>query len=414
MKTYNAHEQANNMIAATAKKMGLVENDYNAFLHPEREIRLSLSVKMDDGRTEIFEGYRVQHNSARGPYKGGLRYHPQVDEHEVRALATWMTFKCAVVGIPYGGGKGGIKVDPKNLSDAELERLTRVFATQLAPFIGERLDIPAPDVNTNGRIMGWFVDAYSQTKGCPTPAVVTGKPIELGGSLGRVEATGRGIMIVAREILAKLKMPVEGARVVVQGMGNVGSVSAKLMHELGTKIVGVSDVSGGIYNPDGLDISAILKHTAAKKPLKDYSAKGTTQISNAELLKLDCDVLIPAALENQINKDNASKIKAKVIVEGANGPTTAEADDILEKRGIVVVPDILANAGGVVVSYFEWVQNLAGYYWTEKEVNNKLEPIMCAAADEVFKMHTDKKVTLRTAAYMVALDRLVKAQKAKG
>lgn len=413
MKNYNAHEQANRIIISTAEKMDLSKSDYIMLLYPEREIKFALPVKMDDGHTEIFEGFRVQHSSVRGPYKGGIRYHPQVDEHEVRALATWMTFKCACVGIPYGGGKGGITVDPAKLSDSELERLTRVFAERLAPFIGEKIDIPAPDVNTNARIMKWFADAYSKTQGHPTPAIVTGKPVDNGGSLGRAEATGRGVMINAREIIGKMNMPVKNCRVAVQGMGNVGGVSAKFMHEIGTKVIAVSDASGCLHNPNGLNIPKILKYIEINKKLKGYTEKGAVEISNAELLTIDCDILIPAALENQINKNNAKQIKAKLIVEGANGPTTAEADTILDKRGIVVVPDILANAGGVVVSYFEWLQNLANEHWTEEVVNEKLEKTMRAAFTDVYEMSVAKKVSLRTAAYMVALDRLVKAQKQK-
>jgi len=396
---YNAFENFKKTVVDAATKMKMPENDYVTFLHPERELKVSFPVKMDNGKVRVFEGYRVQHSTLRGPAKGGFRYHPDVDENEVRALAAWMTFKCAVAGIPYGGGKGGVTVTPQELSKNELERLTRKFTEAIAPIVGPHKDIPAPDVNTNGEIMGWFMDEYSKLVGGNSPAVVTGKPIQIGGSLGRVEATGRGVMISARELYKKLGQDISKARVVVQGFGNVGSIAAKLLAELGCKIIAVSDVNGGFYNANGLNLSDFAKEK---------------KITNTGLLELDCDILIPAALENQINKDNAGRIKAKYIIEGANGPTTVEADKVLESKGIVVIPDILANAGGVVCSYFEWVQNLANYYWTETEVNTKLNEIICRAFEEVYAMHITQKTSLRTAAYMTALKRLVDTQNIRG
>ena len=380
-----------------AKNLKIPENDYVSFLHCERELKVNFPVKMDNGNTRMFEGYRIQHSTLRGPAKGGIRYHPNVDEDEVRALAAWMTFKCAVAGIPYGGGKGGVTVDPTELSKDELERLTRKFTASIAPIIGPHKDIPAPDVNTNGEIMSWLMDEYSKIVGEPSPAVVTGKPIELGGSLGRVEATGRGVMIAARELFQKLGKDIKGARVVVQGFGNVGSNAAKLLQELGARVVAVSDISGGHFNKDGLDLSAL--------------GKNSTKITNAELLELDCDILIPAALENQITEKNANRIKAKYIIEGANGPTTVEADKTLESRGVIVVPDILANCGGVVCSYFEWVQNLKAEKWDLGRVNKELEAVLVKAFEDVYAMHTKHKTSLRTAAYMTALKKLVEAQK---
>ncbi|KAI4453004.1 glutamate dehydrogenase [Holotrichia oblita] len=414
MSTYNPYENVQAVIKSEAEKLELSENDYISFLYPERELKVNLPVKMDNGTIKVFEGYRVQHSSIRGACKGGIRFHPQVDDNEVRALATWMTFKCAVAGIPYGGAKGGIKVDPVALSKGELERLTRKFTTAIASFIGPQKDIPAPDVNTNGEIMGWLMDTYSTLAGQNSPEVVTGKPIEIGGSLGRTEATGRGVMIATREILKTQGKQIAGAKVIVQGMGNVGSISAKLLSEAGAVIVGVSDVSGGIYNSNGLDMTDILKHTGGKKPLKDYKGKDIKFITNKESLESDCDVLVPHALENQINGENAQKIKAKLIVEGANGPTTVEADKILEKRGIVVVPDILANAGGVVVSYFEWVQNLQSFYWSLEEVNTRLNQTMTSAFENVYQTQAKYKTSLRTAAYMVAIKKLADAQRIRG
>lgn len=412
---YNPYENVKTTIKNAARLLALDESDYIATMYPERELKVSVPVRMDDGSVQVFEGFRVQHSSSRGPCKGGIRFHQDVNDDEVKALATWMTFKCAVAGIPYGGAKGGIKVDPAKLSHGELERMTRRYTAMIAPLIGPDQDIPAPDVNTDGEVMGWIMDTYSMLKGHAVPGVVTGKPLEIGGSLGRQEATGRGVMISACEILKKLDIPVDSVRVAVQGMGNVGSVSAKLLSELGAKIIAVSDVSGGIFHPDGLDIPDIIRYLSVKGSLlKDYCAPGIRLISNLELLELDVDVLIPAALENQITDDNADRIKAKIIVEGANGPTSAAADAIIEAKGIVVVPDILANAGGVIVSYFEWVQNIQSLMWNKDDVNKNLNRILCNAFDDVYNLHIEKQVSMRTSAYALALKKLVAAKKVRG
>jgi len=417
-KKYNPYDQMLAVLETAAKKLGLNENDYVALKYPEKQLQVSVPVIMDDGSVRVFEGYRVQHNSARGPYKGGIRYHQDADMDEVKALAAWMSFKCAVANIPYGGGKGGVKVDPTLLSKAELERLTRNFTIAIAPVIGEYIDIPAPDVNTNAEIMGWIVDTYSRLNGKYTPGVVTGKPVTIGGSLGRAEATGRGVMLTAKEILKALNMKLKGCRTAVQGNGNVGGIAAQLLAEEGAKIVAISDVSGGLFCEAGLPIEEVLAFSKQRKLLKDFHKDGVKFVPNPEgnqqVLTYDVDLLVPAALENQITKDHAAQIKAKVIVEGANGPTTVEADEILEKKGIIAVPDILANCGGVVVSYFEWVQNLANYYWTEKEVNEKLEEKMTIAFKGVYDMSKAQNCSLRTAAYMVAIERIAAAKKLKG
>ena len=413
---YNPFDNVLSTIEKASTLLGYNKNDYEILKHPERELKVSIPVRMDDGSLQVFEGFRVQHSTVRGPAKGGIRYHYAVNEDEVKALAAWMTFKCAVVDIPYGGGKGGVICDPTKLSDDELQRITRGFTEKIAGFVGPNVDIPAPDVGTTPQIMGWIVDTYSKLKGENTLGIVTGKPIELGGSLGRGEATGRGVMLSTLNVLKAKNIEVSGASACVQGMGNVGSISAKLLHKAGIKILAVSDVSGGIYNPNGLDIPAILNFLQAKRGnlLKDYNAEGLQRISNQELLEIECTVMVPAALENQINNDNADKIKAKIIVEGANGPTSVEADEILNQKGITIVPDILANSGGVVVSYFEWVQNLQNFYWTEEDVNNKLKQIADRAFDSVWAMSVDKKVSLRTAAYMIAIKRVVDALKLRG
>ena len=415
--SYNPYDNVVNTIESAAKVLGLSRNDYAAALYPERELKVTFPVRMDNGDVRMIEGYRVQHSSSRGPCKGGIRYHQDVTIDEVKALAAWMTFKCAVAGIPYGGAKGGIKVDPNEFSCAELERMTRRYTAMIAPLIGPEQDIPAPDVNTNGKVMGWIMDTYSMFRGYAVPGVVTGKPIEIGGSLGREEATGRGVMITTREILNRHGISLKGVKVVVQGMGNVGSVTAKLLDEEGAVVIGVSDVSGGIYNESGLNIKAIIKYLGdckKRRLLKDYHEEGVSHITNEELLTLETDVLIPAALENQISSDNAHKIRAKLIIEAANGPTTINGDRILKERGITVVPDILANAGGVIVSYFEWVQNLQSLVWDEEEVNNTLNRIMCSAIDNVYEMHKEKGITLRTSAYAVALKKLVSAKNIRG
>ncbi|MEG2395829.1 MAG: Glu/Leu/Phe/Val dehydrogenase [Oscillospiraceae bacterium] len=414
--SYNPYDNVLAVVENAAKVLEYEKDEYEAVKYPERELAVSLPIKMDDGSVKVFRGFRVQHSTVRGPGKGGIRYHQDVNIDEVKALSAWMSFKCSVVDIPYGGAKGGIIVNPSTLSKSELEKLTRCFATRIAPIVGPEKDIPAPDVNTTAEIMGWFMDTYSTLVGQYTPAVVTGKPLAAGGSQGRNEATGRGIMLHTLHICNKLGINVKDASVAIQGMGNVGSVSAKLLYEQGFKIKAVSDVSGGIYNENGLNIPAIYDYILAKRGnlLSDYNEDGLVRISNSELLESDVTVLLPAALENQINADNANKIKAKVIVEGANGPTTIEADEILTKRGIVLVPDILANSGGVVVSYFEWVQNRQAYYWSEAEVNEKLAVKMASAFEAVYALSTEKNINLRTGAYAIALKRIVDASKARG
>ena len=416
MATYNPYDNVIAMIRDAGERLGYKECDYIATMYPERELKVSFPVRMDDGTVKMFEGYRVQHSSSRGPCKGGIRYHQDSDENEVKALAAWMTFKCAVVGIPYGGAKGAVKVDPTKLSRNELERLTRRFTAMIAPMLGPERDIPAPDINTNGEIMAWLMDTYSMLKGYAIPGVVTGKPIDIGGSLGRAEATGRGVMITTQEILKKLSIPIETTRIAIQGMGNVGSVSAVLLAEKGATIIAVSDVSCGIYKESGLDIPDIIKYLAAERGnlLKDYKQDGISYISNDELLTLNTDILIPAAMENQINADNAARIQAKLIIEGANGPTTVEADKILEEKGIIVVPDILANAGGVVVSYFEWVQNIQALMWDEDEINKAQARILRKAIDTVYENYYGKNISMRTSAYMIALKKLVTAKKTRG
>lgn len=415
-KKYNPHEQILRILDEAATKLGLKEDDYIQLKYPERELKVSVPVRMDDGSIKVFEGYRVQHSGVRGPYKGGIRYHQSVDMDEVKALAAAMSFKCAVVDIPYGGGKGGITVDATKLSKGELERLTRKYTTLLYPIVGPQIDIPAPDVNTNDEVMAWFMDTYSTLNGQLTLGVVTGKPIPLGGSLGRPEATGRGIMLIARETAKKLNLELKGARVAVQGAGNVGGTAARMLAKEGCRVVGISDVSGGIYSEDGLDIEDIWSFLRAERGrlLKDYEAPGLTRITNEELLQLDVDILVPAALDNAITEDIAPKVKAKVILEGANGPTTVEADRILEERGITVTPDILTNAGGVVVSYFEWLQNLQSFKWDEDEINRKMENIMVKAFHDVWNMAEKHTTSLRLAAYMLAVDRIVTASKLRG
>jgi len=415
VKKYNPYENMLRVLEDTARVMGLPPDDYVALKYPERVLEVSVPVQMDDGSVKVFEGYRVQHSSVRGPCKGGIRFHQDVNYDEVKALAAWMSFKCAVVDIPYGGGKGGVKVDPSTLSKNELQRLTRRYTAMILPLIGPEQDVPAPDVGTSPEIMGWIMDTYSMFTGYTVPGVVTGKPLEVGGSLGRSEATGRGVMVITEEVLKKLGMPVKGTRVVVQGMGNVGGTTAHLLHREGCRVVAVSDVSDGLYNPDGLDIDDIVKFVSNRKSLlRDYHKDGVRHISNKELLTLDCDVLVPAALENQITGENADDIRAKIIVEAANGPTTYEADQILNEKGKIVIPDILANAGGVVVSYFEWVQNIQSLMWDCDEVNKALEKIMVRSFHSVWDMAESRGMSLRTGAYAIALDRLVTARKIRG
>ena len=396
--------------ALTAK---IAPEDYEVLKHPERELKVALPIVRDNGKLEVFEGYRVQHSSLRGPCKGGIRFHQDVNVDEVKALAAWMTFKCAIVNIPYGGGKGGVKVDPHTLSKNELEKLTRRYTAAILPLIGPQQDIPAPDVGTNAQTMDWLMDTYSMMRGYAVPGVATGKDIEVGGSLGRTEATGRGIMTVTR--LVAEKHGIKKARVAVQGAGNVGSISAKLIAEnLGFDIVAISDVSGGIYKADGLDMDSVGAFLAKKGLLKYYSAQGVKHITNEELLMCECDILIPAALENQITAGIAEKLKASIIIEAANGPTSVEADAVLASRNIDVYPDILSNAGGVVVSYFEWAQNLQSLYWEEADVNRMLDKVMVRAFGDVEKTAEEYGVTLRLAAYITALKRLTRAAKLRG
>lgn len=377
-----------------------------------RELIVNFPVEMDDGTMEVFTGYRCQHNNARGPSKGGIRYHPNVTLDEVRALAMWMTWKCAVVGLPYGGAKGGVICDPQKLSRRELERLTRRYASEISLFMSPEGDIPAPDVNTNPQVMAWIMDTYSMQRGFTTPAVVTGKPLEIGGSMGRNEATGRGVMYMILEALQHLNKTVEGATVAVQGFGNVGSVSAYLLQDAGAKVVAVSDVNGGIYNANGLNVHDVLRHVKDTGSVVNYA--GSDALTNAELLELKCDILVPAALENQITKDNAPRIQAKFIAEGANGPTTPNADDILHDKGVYIIPDILCNAGGVVVSYFEWVQDLQQFFWTEDEINNRLHRILRDSFAAVLQTAERYKVDMRKAASILAIERVAQATVIRG
>lgn len=379
---------------------------------PERQTIVHFPIKMDDGTTRIFEGYRVQHSSARGPYKGGIRYHEQTDIDEVKALAFWMAIKCAVVNIPLGGGKGGVTVNPKKLSKGELERLTRAFILAIADIIGPEKDIPAPDVNTTPEIMAWVKDEYEKYVGHKAPGVVTGKPIEAGGSLGRGTATAQGGFFVFEAALKKMAMDPESSTVVVQGFGNAGATMAKILNHHGYPVVGVSDSRGGIWNENGLDISELLKHKKETGSVADF--KNAKNVTNEELLELPCGVLIPSALENQITSKNAAAIKAKIVLELANGPTAPEADEIMEKQGILVVPDVLANSGGVAVSYFEWLQNLAGESWSEEEVFSRLEKAMAEAFDGVWNKKIELGGSMRTAAFATALGRIAKAMEEKG
>ena len=379
---------------------------------PDRELTVAIPVEMDDGTIRVFKGYRVQHNFLRGPCKGGIRFAPDVHLDEVRALAAWMTWKCSVVGIPFGGGKGGVICNPRELSTGELERITRRYTASILDILGPDRDVPAPDMNTNEQTMAWIMDTYSMHQRRTSTAVVTGKPLNLGGSRGRREATGRGVMISCREALKVIGLRPEETRVIVQGSGNVGGIGALLLHREGYKILSLSDMFGAIYDRDGLDVPAVLNWLAEHKRLEGFP--NVQHIPNSEQLFLDCDVLIPAATENQITSKNVDQVKAKLIVEGANGPTTAVADKELEKRGVVVVPDILANAGGVTVSYFEWVQDRMGYFWTEDIVNSRLEQTMVGAFDEVYAKSKEHDVSLRTAAYILAIERVVTVYRMRG
>ncbi|MDY5932463.1 MAG: Glu/Leu/Phe/Val dehydrogenase [Eubacteriales bacterium] len=414
MTKYNPFDNFVAVMDKAAGVMGISEEDYLTFKYPERELKVALPVRMDDGSLKVFEGFRIQHSTLRGPAKGGVRYHQNVNVDEVRALSAWMTFKCAVAAIPYGGGKGGIVCRPREMSKGELERLTRTYIDKISAIISPYTDIPAPDVGTNAQTMDWMVDEYSKLKGESVYGIVTGKSIEIGGSKGRNEATGRGVCFVTLEMMKKYNMKPEDCKIVIQGMGNVGSISAKLLAEEGTKIIAVSDVSCAIYNENGLDIAGIYKYLDSGKNLLDGYTGDCKRITNAELLELPCDILIPAALENQITAENADRIKAKIVIEAANGPTSVEADEILNKKGVKVLPDILSNSGGVIVSYFEWVQNLQNFYWEEDDVNAKLKRQIVGAFNDVFDAREKYDCTFRVAAYIVALNRLVTAKKLRG
>lgn len=414
MTKYNPFDNFVAVMDKAAGVMGISEEDYITFKYPERELKVALPVRMDDGSLKVFEGFRIQHSTLRGPAKGGVRYHQNVNVDEVRALSAWMTFKCAVAAIPYGGGKGGIVCRPREMSKGELERLTRTYIDKISAIISPNTDIPAPDVGTNAQTMDWMVDEYSKLKGESVYGIVTGKSIEIGGSKGRNEATGRGVCFVTLEMMKKYNMKPEDCKIVIQGMGNVGSISAKLLAEEDAKIIAVSDVSCAIYNENGLDIAGIYKYLDSGKNLLDGYTGDCKRITNAELLELPCDILIPAALENQITAENADRIKAKIVIEAANGPTSVEADEILNKKGVKVLPDILSNSGGVIVSYFEWVQNLQNFYWEEDDVNAKLKRQIVGAFNDVFDAREKYDCTFRVAAYIVALNRLVTAKKLRG
>ena len=395
-----------------AKLLNLDRGLYKVLRNPEKQIIVSVPVLRDNGEVEVYTGYRVLYNTSRGPAKGGIRFDMNVTLEEVKALAAWMTWKCALVNIPFGGAKGGVVCDPTTMSMAELERVTRRYTSGIIEILGPDSDVPAPDVNTNERVMAWIMDTYSMHKRHTVTAVVTGKPVEMGGSLGRREATGRGCMIVTREALKRIGIPMEKARVAVMGFGNVGSVTADLIGKAGATIVAVADKSGGLMNPKGLDVPDLIKWVREKRQLAGYP--NAEAITNEQLLVCDCDVLVPAALENVITSKNAPKIKAKIICEGANGPTTAGADKILEDKGIFVIPDILANAGGVTVSYFEWVQDRGGYFWDEATVNHRLEQIMVKSFNDVVALADKHKVNTRIAAYMLSIDRVAAMHRLRG
>jgi glutamate dehydrogenase (NAD(P)+) len=380
--------------------------------HPKRQVIVSLPVMMDDGHLRVFEGYRVVYDNSRGPGKGGIRYHPDVNLDDCKALAAWMAWKCAIVDIPFGGAKGGVACDPTKMSDGELERVTRRYISEIFDLIGPTVDIPAPDVGTSPKVMAWVMDTFSMKKGYVEPGVVTGKPIALGGSGGRLEATGRGLLFITRETLKRVGRDLAESKIAIQGFGNVGSNAAKLLHAAGASVVAVSDVSGAIYDPRGLDMPRVLAYYRETGQLRGFP--GTQLLDNQQLLRLPVDVLLPAAMEGQINADNAAEIQARIIVEGANGPTTPDADEILSRRGVLLVPDILANAGGVVVSYFEWVQDRYGYFWKETEVNERLEEKMVAAFDAVWATKEKFEVDARTGAYILAVDRIIEARSLRG
>jgi glutamate dehydrogenase (NAD(P)+) len=408
----NPWEQQAARFKIAAEKLQLDEGLWRVLQQPNREIIVHIPVAMDNGQLEVFTGYRVQHSIARGPAKGGVRYAPDVTLDEVRALASWMTWKCAVVNIPFGGAKGGIICDPKNMSRGELERMTRRYTAELIEFIGPEKDVPAPDVNTNEQVMAWMMDTYSMHMRQTVTAVVTGKPLNMGGSRGRREATGRGVMIICDESIKKLGMRAADTRVIIQGFGNVGSNAALLMHNAGYKIVGIGEWDGGLYNPAGIDILALTEHRQKEGTIHGFNE--AERRPTEELLLTDCEILIPAATENVITSANADKVKAKILVEGANGPTTAAADEILADKHVFVMPDILANAGGVTASYFEWVQDRQGYFWKESVVNEQLEHIMVSSFEDVVRYAETHHVNNRIAAYMLAIDRVAYTIRQRG
>jgi glutamate dehydrogenase (NAD(P)+) len=410
----NVYESAEARFETAARKLGLEEGLYRYLKHPSKEITVYIPVALDNGQLEVFIGYRVLHSTVRGPGKGGIRFAPDVSLDEVRALATWMTWKCAVVNIPFGGAKGGVICDPQKLSRGELERITRRYTAELSEWLGPERDIPAPDIGTNEQTMAWVMDTYAMHARQATTAVVTGKPLDLGGSQGRKEATGRGLMMCCDRALAKLGIKKEGCRVIVQGFGNVGSQGAMLMHQAGYKIIGVADIHGGLYNEKGFDIAKLMDWVyTQKKPLPEFPAGGAKMTSH-EVLFNPCEILVPAATENQITSENASRVQCRILCEGANGPTTSLADATIEKKGIFVVPDILGNAGGVTVSYFEWVQDRQGFFWRESEVNERLEDVMDHSFNDVVRYAETHQVNNRIAAYMVAIDRVARALRLRG
>jgi glutamate dehydrogenase (NAD(P)+) len=408
----SAWQQALEQLDQAARIMNLDPNVHEVLRYPKRTLEVAIPIKLDNETVRSFTGYRVHHNTSRGPSKGGIRYHPGVNLDEVKALAMWMTWKCAVVSIPYGGAKGGVVVDPKLLSRQELERLTRRYASEILPLIGPERDIPAPDVGTDEQIMAWIMDTYSMNQGYSVPGVVTGKPLSVGGSAGRRASTARGVMYVTVATLKNLAMPVDEARVVVQGFGKVGEPVVQFLHDQGCLIVGVGDVGGAVYNPRGLSPVGLMTHNVEAGTVAGY--EGGDVITNEDLFTLDCDVVIPAALEGVIDEQNADDIRARIVVEAANGPTTTEADEILHDRGIHVVPDILANAGGVAVSYFEWVQDIQAYFWTADEVNDRLRGVMEDAYVDVLELAEDRKVTMRQAATILGVSRVAEAHTTRG
>ena len=410
----NPYEMAKKQIDNVAEVMGLDLNIAAYLKRIERALIVSIPIKMDDGSVKIFEGYRVHHSTVRGPGKGGMRYAPSVNLDEVKALATWMTWKCSLLNLPLGGAKGGICVDPFKLSKRELERLTRRFTAEIINVIGPDIDVPAPDMNTNAQIMAWMMDVYSMQKGRTIPGVVTGKPIEIGGSIGRESATGMGLFVVLDAICKKLNFDLKSMKIVIQGFGNVGGWIAKILHDHGSKIIAISDISGGIYSEEGLNINELIEWRDQKKFLTDFHKNDYKHISNEELLRLKCDILVPAAMENQITKDNASDLNCKIVLEGANGPTTPEADNILHKKGIYVVPDILANSGGVCVSYFEYIQDIHSYFWKLDRINQELSRILLEAFEETYRIAQEKDIPLRIAAYIIAVSRVAKAIELRG